>query len=587
MEPSTEKNSRPNPLLGPLVAVSLLSVAAVGTAGVLWANRGHQNAAAPDSAAKEPAAAPAKAAPASRFDAVAQHLDKGGTFYMYLDTAQWLSGLGKQIDMFRQFALMAPGSSQDKASQESMNTGFTLVNDLITKSGLEEVADVGASTIAVEPKIYLNKLFIHHTADKADGFMWSAFGKAPHHLDILDFMPLDTALATSSDLDLADTLTGLRDELGKSGVPNATQGFDMFLTQFSTNFGVPLPDLLKSLDGSMGLILTLNPAKAITFPIDKNGPPTTFPTPRLAILLRVKDDRIFGLVDKALGGNPAVQKKDTPELRTRSMQIPGPMQAWLNPVVAQWNGGYLLIASNESLIDDMLEAKKKGRGLKAMPEFTKLLAGLPEEGNGVQVITPLLSDTLRALQREAMKNQPAMTPDQTALIEKLFGQSTSPVSVCSISTHLPDGWLIASKGTNSMNMLLGTGMVVPAAILAGVALPAFTAARERSMETKSLSNEKQLIVACRLYATDHQGQFPPNLEALVPKYLTDKALLISPFNAMASGYEGYDYKAGHTEADPASTVLIEDRFAATKNLRVVAHVDGSAEVIHPPKTTLP
>jgi hypothetical protein len=585
MEPSTEKNSRPNPLLGPLVAVSLISLAAVGTAGVLWANRGHQNTTPSDAVEKELAAVSAKAAPASRFDAVAQHLDKGGTFYLYLDTAQWLAGLGKQIDTFRQLALLAPSSPQDKSSKDSVNTGFNLITDLVTKSGLEEVSDVGASSIAVEPKIYLNKLFIHHASDKADGFLWSAFGKAPHHLDILDFMPTDTALASSSDLDLANTLAGLREEIGKSGIPNATQGFDIFLTQFSTNFGVPLEDLLKSLDGSMGLILTLNPAKAITFPIDKNGPPTSFPTPRLAILLRVKDDRIFGLIDKALTGNPAVQKNDTPELRSRVMPIPGPMEAWLRPTVAQWKGGYLLIASNDSLVNDMLQAQKTGHGLKATPEFTKLLAGLPQEGNGVQIITPLLGDTLRVLQHEAMKNQPTMTPDQTAFMEKILGQSSGSTSMCSISTHLPDGWLMASKGTSSMNSLVGPGMIVPAAIAAGIALPAFSAARERSMETKSLSNEKQLVIACRLYAADHQGQFPPNLAALVPKYLEDKSVLNSPFQTGIP--DGYDYKAGHKDSDPADTVLIEDRFSATKNLRVVARIDGSADVLHQPKTAVP
>jgi hypothetical protein len=585
MEPCTEKKSRPNPLLGPLVAVSLISLAAVGTAGVLWANRGHHHATSSGAAEKEPAAAPAKAATDSRFDAVAQHLDKGGTFYLYLDTAQWLAGLGKQIDTFRQLALMAPTAPQDPSSKESVNTGFNLLNDLVTKSGLEEVSDVGASSIAIEPKIYLNKLFIHHAANKADGFMWSAFGKAPHHLDILDFLPTDTALATSSDFDLANTLAGLREEIGKSGVPNATLSFDTFLAQFSTNFGVQLEDLLKSLDGSMGLILTLNPAKAITFPIDKEGPPTSFPTPRLAILLRVKDDRIFGLIDKALTGNPAVQKNDTPELRSRVMPIPGPMEAWLRPTVAQWRGGYLLIATSDSLVNDILEAQKTGRGLKAMPEFTKLLVGLPQDGNGVQVITPLLGDTLRVLQREAMKNQPTMTPEQAAFMESIFGQSSGATSMCSISTHLPDGWLIASKGTSSMNSLVGPGMIVPAAIAAGIALPAFQAGREKATETKSLSNEKQLVTACRLYAMDHQGQFPPNLAALVPKYLEDKAVLISPFQAGIP--DGYDYKAGHTDTDPAGTVLIEDRFSSAKNVRVVAHIDGSAVVIPLPKTAMP
>lgn len=589
MEPSPEKNARPNPLLGPLIAVSILSVAAVGTAGVLWASHGHQHtpipaAPAPVAAAKEPAAAPTKTAPTSRFDAVAGHLDKGGTFYLYLDTAQWLAGLGKQVDTFRQLALMAPNSSPDPASRDSVNTGFTIINDLITKSGLEEISAVGASSISVEPKIYLNKMFIHHATDKADGFLWSAFGKAPHHLDLIDFLPLDTALATSSDLDLADTLAGLREEIGKSGVPNATQNFDLFVGQFATNFGMPLEDLLKSLNGSLGLVLTLDQSKPISLPIDKSGQPTTFPTPRVALLLRVKDDRIFGLIDKALTGAPGLQKNDTPELRTRVMPVPGPTEAWLTPTVAQWSGGYLLIASNESIIKDMLEAQKTGHGLKSMPQFASLRAGLPEEGNGVQIITPLLGDTLRVLQHEAMKGQPGVTPDQTAFMEKVFGQSSDPMSICSISTHLPDGWLMASKGTKSTNMMLGPGMIVPAAIAAGVALPVFGEAQENAKATKSLSNARQLVTGCKLYAVDHQGQFPPNLDALVPDYMATKTPFASPF--LPADPVGYTYHPDHKDSDPGTTILIEDKFSP-KHLRVVARIDGSGEVIHLPKTAVP
>jgi prepilin-type N-terminal cleavage/methylation domain-containing protein len=46
------------------------------------------------------------------------------------------------------------------------------------------------------------------------------------------------------------------------------------------------------------------------------------------------------------------------------------------------------------------------------------------------------------------------------------------------------------------------------AILAGIALPVFSQVQERGAQTKTLSNGKQIGLACKLYATDHDGRFP-------------------------------------------------------------------------------
>jgi prepilin-type N-terminal cleavage/methylation domain-containing protein len=46
------------------------------------------------------------------------------------------------------------------------------------------------------------------------------------------------------------------------------------------------------------------------------------------------------------------------------------------------------------------------------------------------------------------------------------------------------------------------------AILASLALPAFNSVQERAKQTKDLSNGKQVGLACRLFASDHDGIFP-------------------------------------------------------------------------------
>ncbi len=44
-----------------------------------------------------------------------------------------------------------------------------------------------------------------------------------------------------------------------------------------------------------------------------------------------------------------------------------------------------------------------------------------------------------------------------------------------------------------------------------------------SAETRQAVTEaKQIAIACKLYASDHEGRYPAKLEDLVPEYLPDR-----------------------------------------------------------------
>src|SRR5437868_10040965 len=46
------------------------------------------------------------------------------------------------------------------------------------------------------------------------------------------------------------------------------------------------------------------------------------------------------------------------------------------------------------------------------------------------------------------------------------------------------------------------------AVLASIALPVFSSVQERGAQTKDLANAKQIALACKLYAADHDGKYP-------------------------------------------------------------------------------
>jgi hypothetical protein len=102
----------------------------------------------------------------------------------------------------------------------------------------------------------------------------------------------------------------------------------------------------------------------------------------------------------------------------------------------------------------------------------------------------------------------------------------------------------------------------------------------KSPVTQSLTRAKKLCLACRIYASNHQGNLPPSLDALVPGYLADHSAFVSPL--MPSEPEGYLYTPGLKDIGPVNAVVVEDKFAPRQHLRIVAYLDGSARVLPTP-----
>ncbi len=113
------------------------------------------------------------------------------------------------------------------------------------------------------------------------------------------------------------------------------------------------------------------------------------------------------------------------------------------------------------------------------------------------------------------------------------------------------------------------------------AAKAQAARADPAVETKSLSNAKRIGFAFREYAVNNNGHFPHSLDELFPTYLDDRSILVSPF--MPNEPIGYTYGPGYgpglTDTSDPNAVLIEDKFAPLKGVRIVAHVDGSSQVL--------
>ncbi len=104
----------------------------------------------------------------------------------------------------------------------------------------------------------------------------------------------------------------------------------------------------------------------------------------------------------------------------------------------------------------------------------------------------------------------------------------------------------------------------------------------RNAEAKSLVNVHKLCLACRVYSREHEGNFPPTLATLVPKYLEDQSSLASPLSpGEPLGYTLTPPAPAHV--DSPDLVVLEDKFAPSlTHHRVVAYANGSARILANP-----
>jgi hypothetical protein len=135
------------------------------------------------------------------------------------------------------------------------------------------------------------------------------------------------------------------------------------------------------------------------------------------------------------------------------------------------------------------------------------------------------------------------------------------------------GWGMAVAG-----LILGyLSMIFLVGLLAALALPAITGTMDKAQATKSLAQARQIGVACRQYAADHGGAFPPSLQNLAPTYVPDESIFVSPLAKNTAG-PSYDYTSGLRDTDPPDRVLLRDHYASKRGYRAIVYVDARGEL---------
>ena len=496
--------------------LSVFSLALV--ASVIWfsCGCGKSTPGAP-SGASTPAGAGTSPVSAERtsFTEVTAQLDPGGNFYLYLSTAQWLETLSTKVDSWRGTVAAFPGLTPENT--DNVNKGFDLVNHLIKDSGIEDVTGVGMSSVEIEKGLFRNKMLIHHYAGKGDGFLWKMYGQKPHPLTGLDLLPASTALALFADVDVRLLWTVAQQEATNSGFPQAKEFIAQVPTQFEQATKLKWDAVLNSFGGEAGFVLTLNESNTIPIPLPGNA--LSIPEPGLLLVLKVNDDTLFNRIDQELKSNALTVVADHDGVRMRTLPIPVPFLGTLRPSAAS-SGGYLLIASSDTLVTDCLAVKNgKAPGLKGTAEFKRLAQGIPDQGNQFCFMSERCGRLLSQVQQQSLASGMAnggSSAAQAQWMQALFQNRQAFAYSVGVSTA--EGCLCVGNGSQSYaNLVLLPAVAVPA-MLSAIAIPNFVKARTTAQENACINNLRQLAAAKNEWALEKKKQPTdvPTQEDLLP-----------------------------------------------------------------------
>jgi hypothetical protein len=429
----------------------------------------------------KPAAGATQSAEKNSFQEVTSHLDPGGNLYLYFSTEQILASLSDKVSNLREVLGAIPSVKVE--DRENLDKVVDIVTNLIHSSGIEDVSGFGMSSIAREKGYYHSKALLHHYNGKGSGFLWTLFGKKPHALDGLSLLSTNTALAGFYDLDIPLLWNVIEKQVSQSGFPEAEQGLLKLRQEFEKATDLKWDQVLASLGGEYGFVLTLNDSKKISIPIP-GGQPMEIPDPALMLVAKIKDETIFNRVDEALkSSGQSVFRTDEPDLKMRTIALPLPLPIQLGPTIAT-SHGYLFIGSTDLIVKEALAVKAgKVPGLKSTAEFQRLAKDVPQEGNNFVFLSERFGQTIRQIQEQAFAKAMHGSQNQKQLLS-LFGSEQAGY-LFSVSGNTDEGWLGVSNGNQHPAKLLLAGAVVPAAVSAAMVLPALAKAKARAQQLQN------------------------------------------------------------------------------------------------------
>ncbi|HLP47770.1 MAG TPA: type II secretion system protein GspG [Candidatus Kapabacteria bacterium] len=451
------------------------------------------------------------------FDVVTAKLDPGGNVYLYVGAERVMKSMDELAAKLRE--MIAKETSGPGTQDADVLKMFDLIYGMFKNSGLMDISGIGVSSIPIDADLNHSKFVAHHYKEKNSGLIWQMYEAQPHELAQLKMLPANTVFATSSDFRLKTLWPWLKKEAAASDLPKFKETI-LAIEPMLQQKGIPLENILNSID-SISFILTLDDSKKSIIPIGQQ--PLEIPEPAFAIILNVKDDSIFNLVQSKL---PFGQPSTDPTIKKIQIPLP-PLPVPIAPVIMQ-KDGLLIIASNNQIVDAMYAAKEKSDGLIATAEFKKMSVNIPTEGNSFRFVSQRFFKTMIEVQKKGVElSQFQESKKNTIMMAlNLFAKDLASYGVIQ---NTEEGMICTFNHTLKLEAIFLLPVTAPAVIVAAIAVPNLITAAQKGKQKATMADMEAISMAIDAYIADHkvapQGETLADIQAILqPKYIKELPL---------------------------------------------------------------
>ena len=311
-------------------------------------------------------------------------------------------------------------------------------------------------------------------------------------------------------------------------------------------------------------------------------------------MIKLKDAEVFEKTMTGLGAFAVAESGSALQISEQKREDGRTVHTWMIPQLAMmqvmpvWSvaNGYAVIGSNAGAHDALLkQMASTGEGRKSIRDTA-----------GYKEVASRLSDNLVTLDyadsqmqyTQAMMVFQQFWPMATMLAAQAnfklpptlpsLGEIIKDMKpMCRSRWVGPDGIYTQYRGPG---IEVSLSSIAGASLGAGILLPAMAGARDRARDVAGMSNLKQIGLGLMMYAEDHQGDWPANLEQ-AKSYFGSSGILESLRKPKDFEGPSYVYVGGQPKTtDPRNIVVYENPEFCTDRINVL-FLDGHVEAMDP------
>jgi prepilin-type processing-associated H-X9-DG protein len=316
----------------------------------------------------------------------------------------------------------------------------------------------------------------------------------------------------------------------------------------------------------------------------------------LAVFVKLKDAALFEKTMTDLGSFVAAQSNGKLQVSSETREDGTTVHTLVIPQLAMmgmtpaWSiaKDYAVIGSNAAMHDaavkQMAATGEDRKSIRDTAGYKEIASRLPENPVSLRYVDSRTRYTQAMAMLQQFWPMAAMFATQAGLQLPPTLPQLGPIindmkPSYEVTWIAPDGLYSQYRGDGIEASL---SSVAGAAVGLGVALPALAHARERAKEVASMSNLKQIGLAVIMYADDHDGNFPADLQGL-GKYLGNSSERVLQSPRKPKGFTGpsYIYIPGQTMKVSAQNILAYENPAFAGDKINAVFMDGHVEAMKP------